>query len=485
MTGPPRRLASAIQPPRVRFRQGLPRGLLLAMLLATLATGASRDGRGALLGSAAAAGEVDRILLLDGDERTGAIRALSRESGIHLKGAKEPIPWEVLWRLRRPVAENPRGPEPLAIYLHDGAALALERLTVEEGTAKGRWAYRRDLALPLAQVRAIRLLPPPQRRAKAEARQAHAQATEAFATLLAAPAEAPGADGPRDRLLVHTDTGTRVVPGLFESLDEKKVGFRWRDASRTIDRDKVIGIRLARAAGAGVDDETARLWLQDGSTLRAQVHRLDGGKLIVEALGREVKLPWREVVRLERATPGMIALADLEPTAVAHEAILTVASPWRRDRAFGGGPLRIGARSFERGLGVHARNALTYPVPEGVNAFAAWIGLDEGANAAPGPDGRVHPSADASHDTANRAKPPAADASQAPMHGHGDCEFVVLVDGEERLRERMRASDEAKAIQIDLAGARELTLVVEPGEDLDLGDHANWAEARLLRDANR
>jgi hypothetical protein len=54
-------------------------------------------------------------------------------------------------------------------------------------------------------------------------------------------------------------------------------------------------------------------------------------------------------------------------------------------------------------------------------------------------------------------------------------------DGKELLRERKKGSDPAREIKLDVAGVKLLSLIVEPGEDLDLADLADWADARVLR----
>jgi len=66
--------------------------------------------------------------------------------------------------------------------------------------------------------------------------------------------------------------------------------------------------------------------------------------------------------------------------------------------------------------------------------------------------------------------------------GRGDCVFKVLVDGDEKFSQRVKATDKPRAIRVPLSGASRVELIVEAGEDLDIADHANWAEARLIRE---
>ena len=59
------------------------------------------------------------------------------------------------------------------------------------------------------------------------------------------------------------------------------------------------------------------------------------------------------------------------------------------------------------------------------------------------------------------------------------------MDGEERWNSGfLHGGDAAKRVAVDVAGARTLTLVTEPGPDGMDYDHADWAAARLLTAAD-
>jgi len=110
-----------------------------------------------------------------------------------------------------------------------------------------------------------------------------------------------------------------------------------------------------------------------------------------------------------------------------------------------GKPLTLGGRVYEKGLGVHARSSLTFASEKKWDVLAATIGLDAAAG------------------------------------GKGDCVFVVLVDGQPLLTQRVKGKDPPQDIQVPISGREQITLVVEPGEGLDLADHADWCDARFLK----
>jgi hypothetical protein len=101
---------------------------------------------------------------------------------------------------------------------------------------------------------------------------------------------------------------------------------------------------------------------------------------------------------------------------------------------------------FDKGLGVHARSSLTFGLDGQWDTFVAKIGLD------------------------------------AEADGKGDCIFQVLADGKSIFQRRMTGRDLGAAeVKLPITGCQELTLLVEPGEGLDLADHANWCDARLTK----
>jgi alpha-galactosidase len=138
-------------------------------------------------------------------------------------------------------------------------------------------------------------------------------------------------------------------------------------------------------------------------------------------------------------------LSDLKPTAEEQQAIATIARPWQRDKSVMGKPLTLGSRVFEKGIGVHSRSSLAFDVDEGFDVLAATIGID------------------------------------AETGGKGDCVFTVLGDGRPLFTQQMKGDSPAQDISVPLGGARQLTLLVEPGADLDLADHADWCDARLIK----
>jgi hypothetical protein len=148
----------------------------------------------------------------------------------------------------------------------------------------------------------------------------------------------------------------------------------------------------------------------------------------------------------------MVFVSDLDPLRAVVDPDLSIAG-WWRDSAMWDRPLRAGANVFEKGIGAHAVCRLTYDLAGQFDAFAAVIALDP-------------------------IKP-----------GRGRADFVVRGDGAELFHATVRAGDQPKALNIKIAGVKELTLALErsapepgdAGDERNFGAHGNWCDARLIR----
>jgi hypothetical protein len=107
-------------------------------------------------------------------------------------------------------------------------------------------------------------------------------------------------------------------------------------------------------------------------------------------------------------------------------------------------PMTIGSRHFRRGLGTHADSRIVYDVGGRYRRFQSWVGADGASNAT--------------------------------------ITFEVWADGQKRWESGlMTKQSPAKLVDLDVTGIKTLELVVGHGNDDINSDHANWADAKLLR----
>jgi hypothetical protein len=107
-------------------------------------------------------------------------------------------------------------------------------------------------------------------------------------------------------------------------------------------------------------------------------------------------------------------------------------------------PMTIAGRHFRRGLGTHADSRIVYDVGGRYRRFQSWVGADGASHATVG--------------------------------------FEVWAEGQKRWESGlMKPKSPARLVDIDLSGVKTLELVVGHGGDDISSDHANWADAKVLR----
>jgi hypothetical protein len=119
---------------------------------------------------------------------------------------------------------------------------------------------------------------------------------------------------------------------------------------------------------------------------------------------------------------------------------------YRRDCAIGGAPLRLGGRTYEKGLCLHARCELTYEIIGGAKLLLARAGIDDGAR-------------------------------------FGAAHLTIRGDGRPLLeRQRLEYGQPARTLRVSLAGVKKLTILADfDGRRCGAGEWVSLVEAVLLR----
>jgi hypothetical protein len=365
------------------------------------------------------------LVLLDGS--TVPYRSLSIESGkLAGDGVPKDLMLDDLRRIEpggRAVHEEKAG---AVVELGGGGRIQAKSVAIANEKCQVESAGGQSFSLPVDVLRAIRL----------DLAAPHTEFEKALA--------APSAE--LDRVLIKDEAGKlSSVAGLTDALNEEQLTLQVGGQNRQVPRQKVFGVVFARPAAT---DKLPRCMVafRDGSVIGGETLSLLGDKATLTlAVGSKVEFAWSQVSRVTIRSNRVSFLSDLKPTEEVQQPIVTLPLPAQRDQSVSGGVLTLGTRTYEKGLGVHARSSLTFAIDRKWDAFAATIGLD------------------------------------AEAHGKGDCIFIVLGDGEPLLTRRMKGTDPPEEIQLAITGREKVTLTVEPGEGLDLADHADWCEARIIR----
>jgi hypothetical protein len=189
--------------------------------------------------------------------------------------------------------------------------------------------------------------------------------------------------------------------------------------------------------------------VSSGDTFTADIVSATGQviRLNTSAFG-EVTASWWVISRIDLRSRRMTMLSDLTPAAQSGDSALGIEWPMQKDRSVTGGPMRLSGRTIARGVGVHGGTTLAYTLDGGYEKFTAIVGLDESV-------GR-----------------------------RGSVIFRVVGDGKELFKsDLLRGGTAAVPVSVEIVGVKKLELVADPADGLDIGDHADWGDAKLIRQA--
>jgi hypothetical protein len=261
----------------------------------------------------------------------------------------------------------------------------------------------------------------------------------------------------RRRLLETKRRRDAVILGNGDSVEGVLTRIEAKQVELEISRKKV-SVELGQAAvlvpsaflaAALRPKETfAQAVLADGTRASLKSAACDGKTLTGTTLfGAALSVPLDQLIALDLLQGPAIYLSELTPSKYEHTPYLGASWPLVIGASVAGRELRLAGGVFDRGIGMHSAARVSYALPAGVRFFEARAGLD---------------------DISGR---------------RGSARVRVLVDGKEHelgLKRDLKHG-EVLEVRIEVKGGRELTLVADFGEGGDVGDHINWADARLIR----
>lgn len=163
--------------------------------------------------------------------------------------------------------------------------------------------------------------------------------------------------------------------------------------------------------------------------------------------GALVRVPVERVVSLELSDSRVVHLSDLAPAKYTFTPYLDETFTWSADANALGRDLLLGGSTYDKGVGLHADSRITYALVGKYRRFDALIGLDDR-------DGR-----------------------------EGTVRVRVLLDGKpvELGKTEWTRADKAVRISVDIAEAKEMTIVVESTGKGPIQGVVNVVEARLIQ----
>ncbi|MDM8007908.1 MAG: NPCBM/NEW2 domain-containing protein [Phycisphaerae bacterium] len=183
--------------------------------------------------------------------------------------------------------------------------------------------------------------------------------------------------------------------------------------------------------------------LADGQRLYCDRIGEWGEDLVLERNGLQCRVSREAIMRAVWPDAALATLSQAPSQGDGRAYFGAPALP-RKDRNALGGPLRIGDRWFEHGLGMRPRSRCMFQLSDTWMYLTGHVGLD-------------------------------------PSLGRrGDCQVAVHVGGKEACREALRGGQHGRRLLLPLGEARDIELQVDFGPGGDLGDYVNWCDLMLV-----
>ena len=259
-----------------------------------------------------------------------------------------------------------------------------------------------------------------------------------------------------DTVIVDRKDSLSRAAGILESLDATHLHLNFGGKSRPIKREKVAAVVIADLGLKAPLGTFATISLIDGSSIRGVLTSVDATSVTLTLTGKQtVRIARKSLVRLDIDSDSIAFLSALNPIEVRQQPQFSVQRQWRRNLSVEGNPIRLfGAQesekalqiqTFDNGIGTSSFSRLVFENTKDFSRFLATVGID------------------------------------AETDGRGDCVMRVEGDGITLWSQRIRGGEPSVEIDVDISGISQVALVVDPGEQFDLADHADWARARFLK----
>jgi len=321
------------------------------------------------------------------------------------------------------------------IELVDGSSLLGSDYVAQDGRARLTTPLG-ALEIPAADVASVRL------QAESEA------VAEDWARIV-------GANTDSDLLVIRKEDSIDYHRGIIRDVTDKVVEFELDGDVLPVKRDKVYGLVYHQRSGRSLPE--AACWVTEAAgsqwTVRSIV--LEGESLKwTTPTGLTVTRPPATVTKIDFSRGKIIYLSDLKPESTAWTPYFGMGKELparasfyapRQDQGLEPDGLRLEGKQYRKGLALHSRTKVVYRLPGRFRRFKAIAGIDD----------RVRP--------------------------RGNVQLVISGDDQVLLEAALTGKDPPRELDLDLTGARRLTILVDFGEDLDVADHLDLCEARIVK----
>jgi len=259
---------------------------------------------------------------------------------------------------------------------------------------------------------------------------------------------------------------TETLEGVIGEVSAEQVEFSWEGDTIPVKRAKIAALAFYHANVPESATPVCVLQLSSGAQISVSGIKLsDNGLQVVTPDKLVLTFPFADLVSADYSIGKLTFLSDIQPLRsewtplvalpAAAESIKNFGEP-RSNSSFTGSPLALSwpadenqtnarLETYDKGLAIRSRTELEYRLPKSLRRFTAIAGIDPETLA------------------------------------QGSVQLTIELDGQVALTQTIDGQHGPVKIDLDVAGKQRLKLLVDYGENLDLGDRLHMVEARFVK----
>jgi len=245
------------------------------------------------------------------------------------------------------------------------------------------------------------------------------------------------------------------VEGIIKEVAADTVHFELDGELVKIKREKLEGLIFFQPPGRELPAAACRLTDRSRSIWNAKSIGLEGTNLsVISVAGATSRIPLSSLRQLDFSVVNTQYLDAIEPDSWEWQPFFESRVAAGNLQRFSGrglpdgvasSAMRLAGRSYDRGLQMRSRTVATFRIPKDAQRFLATVGIDDRLGDA------------------------------------GNVQLVIRGDNRQLLSQTIVGGTEPFEVSLDIAGMRRLTLLVDYGDELDIGDYLDLCNARFTR----
>src|SRR5262245_22749786 len=390
-------------------------------------------------------GPAAEIDTLKGERHAGELVSLDATAAVVKAGESSvTVPFADVLEVRFPAAPPPEPSSGPRVALIDGTRLTLSAFSVAGDQARCETSFG-AFSLPVNRLAQVRF------------GISTGKLDEAWNALLKR-------ESKNDLLVVKKDDVLDFLAGATGDVGEK-INMLVDGDEVPIAREKVYGIIYHRRLPA-LPMPITEVRLTGGDALAITRFAWDGENLKVRLpSGADLAVPSAQLAALDFSSGKVLYLSDAEPRDVKYVPFFDlVVHEYRRDRSLDGTPLTLAGKSYSRGLAIHSKTTLRYRIGGDYTRFQAVAGID-----------------DTVRGLTRKDPPTGPDGKPDERTLYAYVRLVISGDGKPLFDSIVKGTDAPRNLDLDVTGVRDLEIVVDFGNNLDIADHLDLAGAKVIK----